>query len=250
VRTLIVILALALPLAAAVPAAAAPTTTPCPTFRVLHDNPMAGYDAGTYDMQVWGNLTCKQAVGIFQKYLLNPKSLPRGWKPDPTQSAFDKGNSTGFSLALVKKPRTPNPNGSVANCPTFRVVGPDHGPEFLDRLLPQELEPRRRERRPVPFRVLEQEVLAPFPWYGEGPSGQRRTARPGERGEVRAARQAVPQEPPVSPPGTFPDLPDHVRVGFGECAVADPGAHQFLQIVGATRGVIDHTVGDAVRGVR
>ena len=124
-RTLIVILALALPLAAAVPAAAAPTTTPCPTFRVLHDNPMAGYDAGTYDMQVWGNLTCKQAVGIFQKYLLNPKSLPRGWKPDPTQSAFDKGNSTGFSLALVKKPRTPNPNGSVANCPTFRVVGPD-----------------------------------------------------------------------------------------------------------------------------
>jgi len=125
VRTLIVILALALPLAAAAPAAAAPTTTPCPTFRVLHDNPMAGYDAGTYDMQVWGNLTCKQAVGIFQKYLLNPKSLPRGWKPDPTQSAFDKGNSTGFSLALVKKPRTPNPNGSVANCPTFRVVGPD-----------------------------------------------------------------------------------------------------------------------------
>ena len=124
-RTVIVVLALALPLAAAAPAAAAPSTTPCPTFRVLHDKPRAGYNKGPYDMQVWGNLTCKQAVGVFQQYLLNPRSLPRGWKPDPTQSAFTMGKSAGFSLSLVKKPKTPNPNGSVANCPTFRVVRPD-----------------------------------------------------------------------------------------------------------------------------
>ena len=124
-RTFILVLSLALALAAAAPAAAAPTTTPCPTFRVLHDVPTAGYVAGTYDMQVWGKVTCKQAAGIFRKYLSHPRSLPRGWKPDPTQSAFNMGTSTGFSLALLRKPKTPNPNGSVANCPTFRVVKPD-----------------------------------------------------------------------------------------------------------------------------
>lgn len=124
VRLLTLALVLAAWLAVAASAAAAPKTTPCPTFRVLHDNPRAGYDAGTYDMQVWGNLTCKQAVRVFQKYLSNPRSLPRGWKPDPTQSAFTKGKA-GFSLSRVRKPTTPNPNGSVANCPTFRVVGPD-----------------------------------------------------------------------------------------------------------------------------
>jgi hypothetical protein len=125
VRTFIVVLALAIPLAAAAPAAAAPKTTPCPTFRVLHNNPMAGYNAGTYDMQVWGNTTCKQAVAIFQQYLSNPRSLPKGWKPDTKQSAFNMGNSTGFSLSLVRRPKTPNPNGAVANCPTFRVVRSD-----------------------------------------------------------------------------------------------------------------------------
>ena len=130
VRTLIVVLALALPLAAAAPAAAAPKTTPCPTFRVLHDNPRAGYDAGSYDMQVWGTVTCQQAVRLFQQYLINPKSLPRGWKADSTQSAFNKGSATGFSLSLVRKPKTPNPNGSVANCPSFRVVGPDPAAGF------------------------------------------------------------------------------------------------------------------------
>jgi hypothetical protein len=112
-------------LAVAAPATAATRTTPCPTFRVLHNDPMAGYRAGTYDMQVWGTVTCKQAVGIFQRYLSNPKSLPRGWKADPTQSAFNMGNSTGFSLTRIRRPTTPNPNGSVGNCPTFRVVRPD-----------------------------------------------------------------------------------------------------------------------------
>jgi hypothetical protein len=124
VRFLLLALVLA-PLALAAPAAAAPKTTTCPTFRVLHNDPMAGYRAGTYDMQVWGNVTCKQAVSIFQKYLSDPSSLPRGWKADPTQSAFNMGNSTGFSLTLVRRPTTPNPNGSVGNCPTFRVVRPD-----------------------------------------------------------------------------------------------------------------------------
>lgn len=124
-RALIPVLAAAAVLALASPAAAAPKTTPCPTFRVLHDNPRAGYAAGTYDMQVWGRLTCRQAVRLFQRYLENPRSLPRGWKADPTQSAFNKGTTTGFSLALVRKPQTPNPNGVVANCPTFRVVSPD-----------------------------------------------------------------------------------------------------------------------------
>ena len=123
-RLLTLAVVLAVWLAVAASAAAAPTTTPCPTFRVLHDNPRAGYDAGTHDMQVWGTLTCKQAVSIFQKYLSDPRSLPRGWKADPTQSAFTKGKA-GFSLLLVREPTTPNPNGSVANCPTSRVVGPD-----------------------------------------------------------------------------------------------------------------------------
>jgi hypothetical protein len=109
----------------AAPAGAAVKTTPCPTFRVLHDNAMTGYKAGTYDMQVWGNVTCKQAVTIFANYLSKPKSLPRGWKADPKQSAFNQGNATGFSLALPKKKTTPTTNGSVNNCPTFQVVRPD-----------------------------------------------------------------------------------------------------------------------------
>ena len=124
-RALIVILALAVPLAAAPALAAAPETTPCPTFRVLHDNTMTGYVKGTYDMQAWGNVTCKQAVSVFQSYLSNPRALPRGWKPDPTQSAFNRGTSGGFSLVLVRKPKTPSPSGSVDNCPKFRVVRPD-----------------------------------------------------------------------------------------------------------------------------
>ena len=99
-RALIVILALAVPLAAAPALAAAPETTPCPTFRVLHDNTMTGYGKGTYDMQAWGNVTCTQAVSVFKQYLSNPRALPRGWKPDPTQSAFNRGTSSGFSLVL------------------------------------------------------------------------------------------------------------------------------------------------------
>jgi hypothetical protein len=125
VRSLIVIAAFACALVVAAPAAAAPKTTPCPTFRVLHNDPQAGYAAGTYDMQVWGSVTCQQAVRIFQAYLSRPSSLPRGWKADPTQSAFNRGNPTGFSLSLQKRKKTPNPNGTVGNCPTFRVVQPD-----------------------------------------------------------------------------------------------------------------------------
>ena len=88
----------------------------------------------------------------------------------------------------------------VAKSGQVRVVRPDDGSEFLDRLLPQELEPRRRERRPVPFRVLEQEVLEPFQWYGEGLS--RRAAnhpsRRARRGPCRAPGRTT---------GNFPSWP-------------------------------------------
>jgi hypothetical protein len=91
----------------------------CPTFRVLHNDPQAGYRAGTYDMQVWGNVTCKQAVRIFQRYLSNPKSLPSGWWVSPTQPAIVKGRTgrTGFSLSLKSRRTTPHTNGSVTTCP-------------------------------------------------------------------------------------------------------------------------------------
>jgi hypothetical protein len=124
-RSLLFAAALGLVLVLAVPAAAAPKTTPCPTFRVLHNNPAAGFKKGTYDMQVWGNVTCQQAVKLFQGYLVNPRSLPRGWKADRVQSAFENGSATGFSLALVKGKTTPTKGGSVDNCPTFQVVKPD-----------------------------------------------------------------------------------------------------------------------------
>jgi hypothetical protein len=130
-RSLLFAAALALVLVIAVPAAAAPKTTPCPTFRVLHNNPAAGFKKGTYDMQVWGKVSCQQAVKLFQSYLVNPRSLPRGWKADRVQSAFEQGSSTGFSLALVNGKTTPTKGGSVDNCATFRVVKPDPRADFV-----------------------------------------------------------------------------------------------------------------------
>jgi len=109
----------------AAPASAAPTTTACPTFRVLHNSRMTGYRAGVYDMQVWGQVSCEQAVQMFQNYLQRPRLLPRGWRPDPHQSALVHGR-TGFSLTLQRRPRTRHSSGSVTNCPgTFRVVHDD-----------------------------------------------------------------------------------------------------------------------------
>ena len=52
---------------------------------------------------------------------------------------------------------------------------------------------------------------------------------------------------PILSPRTFPDFPDHVRVGLGKCAVAHPGADQRLWVVGATHRIVDHSIGDAVQ---
>ena len=96
-----------------------PAPQACPTFRVLHDDPPAGYRAGTYDMQVWGTTTCRRAVGIFQRFLSNPRSLPRGWFHSATQAGFVQGRAgrNGFSLSLRRSPHTPHANGVVTACP-------------------------------------------------------------------------------------------------------------------------------------
>lgn len=112
-------------LGASTSSAATLAITRCPTFRVLHNNTMSGYQKGTYDMQVWGNVNCQQAVKIFQGYLQNPRDLPRGWKATPRQASFSRGSATGFSLTLTKRKQTQTPTSAVTNCPTFRVLGPD-----------------------------------------------------------------------------------------------------------------------------
>ena len=112
-------------LGASTSSAATLAITRCPTFRVLHNNNMSGYQKGTYDMQVWGNVTCQRAVKMFQDYLQNPRDLPRGWKATPRQASFSRGSATGFSLTLTKRKQTQTPTSAVTNCPTFRVVRPD-----------------------------------------------------------------------------------------------------------------------------
>ena len=97
----------------------APPITNCPTFRVLNTDPQAGYRAGSYDMQVWGRLTCRRAVRIFQRYLANPRLLPRNWYASETQAAIVRGRTgrTGFSLSLVQRRQTRHTNGTMTNCP-------------------------------------------------------------------------------------------------------------------------------------
>ena len=98
-----------------------PAAGTCPTFRVLHDDPQSGYDAGTYNMQVWGGLTCPRAVRLFQRFLVNPNGLPRGWYASPTQPAIARGRQ-GFSLKRVRGRRTPHTNGTATTCAgTVRV---------------------------------------------------------------------------------------------------------------------------------
>jgi hypothetical protein len=119
-------LALTLP-ASAAHAAAAPITS-CPTFRVLHNDPMAGFRAGTYDMQVWGELSCAQAAEIFRAYLSRPASLPRGWFRSATGPNFVRGRTgrTGFALLRAGRRKTRHPNGVVTNCtPRVRVRAAD-----------------------------------------------------------------------------------------------------------------------------
>jgi hypothetical protein len=124
-------LAAALAIAPAAQAQAPPSPpglTSCPTFRVLNNDPQAGYKKGTYDMQVWGNLSCKQAVAIFQRYLANPRSLPSGWWVSPNQPAIVKGRTgrTGFSLSRVARRQTPHTNGTTTTCPKpVRVTNPN-----------------------------------------------------------------------------------------------------------------------------
>jgi hypothetical protein len=72
--------------------------TNCPTFRVLGPDPAAGFAAGTYEMQVWGSTTCRQASSIFRSYLADPKTgLPAGWKVSSTPPSFRNGPN-GFSV--------------------------------------------------------------------------------------------------------------------------------------------------------
>ena len=104
-----------------------PGLTSCPTFRVLDNDPQAGYRAGTYDMQVWGNITCKRASAIFRNYLSRPQGLPSGWWVSPTQPAIVKGRNgrTGFSLSRVGRRTTPHTNGTVSTCSrTIQIQNP------------------------------------------------------------------------------------------------------------------------------
>jgi hypothetical protein len=134
------LVALGAALAIAVPASAAQAAHPqlasCPTFRVLHNDPLAGYSAGVYDMQVWGGVSCASAVDIFRAYLSRPASLPRGWFKSVTGPAFVRGRTgrTGFSLRRAGRRTTPHGNGAVTNCPrrlrlraTLRQSGYDPG---------------------------------------------------------------------------------------------------------------------------
>lgn len=77
-------------------------------------------------MNVWGSVSCKQAVSIFKEYLEDPDSLPRGWSASKVQASIVRSSRTGFSLTLApKKQVTPHTNGTVTACPVFQVLNDD-----------------------------------------------------------------------------------------------------------------------------
>src|SRR5439155_21042007 len=90
----------------------------------------------------------------------------------------------------------------------IRIVRSEDGAVLLDRLPPEQFKSRRRQCRPVPLRILEQEELEPLQRDAERFSCQRRTARASEGEQVRAARQTVPKECSILPARAFPELAD------------------------------------------
>src|SRR5882672_11326017 len=71
---------------------------------------------------------------------------------------------------------------------------------------------------------------------------QRCTPGTGESREVGTARQAVPEKPPIEPPGTLPNLADHVRIGLCERAHLDPGSNERLWVIHTTAWIGNDTV--------
>ena len=131
----------------------------------------------------------------------------------------------------------------------IRIVRSEDGAVLLDRLPPEQFKSRRRQCRPVPLRILEQEELEPLQRDAERFSRQRRTACAGEGGKVRAALQPVPKECSVWPARAFPNLANHIGVGFGKRVVANLGAYQRFRVVGASRGIVDDAIGDSIQRV-
>jgi hypothetical protein len=78
--------------------------TKCPTFRVLHNDVIAGvrFPAGTYGMTALGGMTCSKASSKLTSFLANNQgSLPRRWRLDAKTGTFLRGTSgKGFQVNL------------------------------------------------------------------------------------------------------------------------------------------------------
>jgi len=79
-----------------------PGATKCPTFRVLHDDQIAGasFRKGTYQMTAHGGLSCSRASSLFARFLQGAQTtLPGRWRLKPKQGLFTRGTSgKGFQV--------------------------------------------------------------------------------------------------------------------------------------------------------
>src|SRR5207247_860279 len=98
----------------------------------------------------------------------------------------------------------------VAETCEVRIVRADDGAVLFHGLFPEQFKSCRRQRGPVPLRILDQKESEPIQRDAEGFPRQRRTAGASEGEEIRAARQTVPKECSVLPARAFPDLSDHL----------------------------------------
>jgi hypothetical protein len=74
----------------------------CPTFRVLHNDQIAGstFRKGTYQMTAHGGLSCSKASSLFARFLQGAQTaLPGSWRLDAKQGMFTRGTSgKGFQV--------------------------------------------------------------------------------------------------------------------------------------------------------
>jgi hypothetical protein len=129
------------------------------------------------------------------------------------------------------------------------AVCADHRTELFHRLNPETLKSSRRQRGPVPFRILQQEVSAPIQGDAERLSRQGRTTGVSQGREVSVARQAIPQKRTIGPPRAFPDFADRFGIAFGKGAVPDLLSYQRFGVEVAPNGVVQDAVRDLVERV-
>src|SRR5262249_23687048 len=129
---------------------------------------------------------------------------------------------------------------AVAKRSQVRVIGADHVPVFLNRLIPETLIGGGGDGGPVELRVLRKKVFEPIQRDSERLWFQRSPPAAPQHTQVSSAGQTVPQEPSVFAAGTLPESPDQVHIGFRETtAIFVRGADERLGIVVTALRIFD-----------